>query len=356
MSRDALVGHPGAGLRVVYITGASRCGSTALATLLGSQQESVGVGELSQLHKWGWLRDDYCACGNTCTRCPFWGAVLEQWQRQSPRADVAAYVGLQSKLERLRSWPRLRLAAIRKSAVFREYLYQTGALLEAISAICGKRIIVDSSKSAVRPWALSQIPGVDVRVVHLVRDVRATAWSQAKSYAPDPRMGIASEKPSRAIWKSSLEWMLANVLAEQLAPADRRCLIQYEDLVNRPEHVLSHLQAALELDLQGVISAVMSDEAVPVGHQIAGNRLRMQGAVRLRGDREWMTAMPAQDRERCWRIAGWLARRYGYQRTFSDAQGVGAKSTPARPQQRQLPVEAHFELVSSNGGVPCSNG
>jgi hypothetical protein len=266
---------------------------------------------------------------------------------------------LQSKLERLRSWPRLRIEASLRTAVFRAYVRQTSALLEAIGAVSGKRVIIDSSKSAVRPFAMSRLPGVDVRMVHLVRDVRATAWSQFKGYRKDPRNGVPSEKPPRAIWKSSLEWVLANVLAEQLAPAGAwsRQWIRHEDLVRDPEQVLSRLQSSLELDLQDVISQVLHGEAVPVGHQIAGNRLRMQGAVRLRGDGEWITALPAKDRNTCWRIAGRLARRYGYSRDVLELDAApGPFPSPGLPLRPHAHDAARFELVPSEDGVRCSSG
>ncbi|MBL8848591.1 MAG: sulfotransferase [Planctomycetaceae bacterium] len=356
MSRAALARHPGAGLRVVYIMGASRCGSTALSSLLGAQQAGICAGELNQLPRSGWLQDDYCSCGRRCTQCPFWNAVRDEWHLLCPDADVHDYVRLQSKFERLRSWPRLRLAAMWKSTAFRAYLRLTGGLLGAISSVSGRSIIVDSSKGAVRPWALACLPGVDVRVIHLVRDVRATAWSQAKSYERDPRNGVPTEKPSRAVWKSSLEWVLANMLAEQCTPSGRRLLIRYEDLVRQPEQALNGLQAGLELDLQAVISAVDSGEAVPVGHQIAGNRLRMQGSVRLRADRDWITAMPIRDRETCWRMAGWLARRYGYSRNRLELDNDDDGSAGIRSRQRGWPNANQFELVSSEQGVPCSNG
>ena len=50
------------------------------------------------------------------------------------------------------------------------------------------------------------------------------------------------------------------------------------------------------------------------GHRVGGNRMRFSGIVRLRPDLEWTTKLPMSDGETFWRMAGWLARRYGYVR------------------------------------------
>ena len=59
---------------------------------------------------------------------------------------------------------------------------------------------------------------------------------------------------------------------------------------------------------------VAGAHAYPTGHRVGGNRMRFSGTVRLRPDLEWTTKLPAGDSETFWRIAGWLARRYGYVR------------------------------------------
>src|SRR3712207_8630396 len=49
------------------------------------------------------------------------------------------------------------------------------------SAVSGKPVIVDSSKSPARALALGMVPGIDLYVVHLVRDGRGVATSLRKT-------------------------------------------------------------------------------------------------------------------------------------------------------------------------------
>ena len=346
-------------VRVIYISGASRSGSTVLAALLGSQAESVSVGELVQLHRAGWLHDEYCACATRCSACPFWTQVLAQWQALCGDVDVSRYLKLQSRFERLRSWPRLILGARLDSAAYREYIRQTTGLLRSICAVSGKRVVVDSSKRPMRALALSRLPDVDLHVLHLVRDVRATAWSQAKGYRKDPRSGLQTEKPPQPVWRSTRDWLLAHALAEWLGKSatDRFQRLRYEDLVDRPEQALMGVQSFLEQDLQDIIARVLAGAEFPVGHQIAGNRVRMQGNVRLRADTDWLEAMPAAQRDACWRMAGWFARRYGYSRNLPDRSDL----VPRLPQapDPQLPAGMFpppHALSRSEGRTTCSSG
>ncbi len=69
---------------------------------------------------------------------------------------------------------------------FARYAEYTGALFNAIADLSGADVIVDSSKSPARALALSRTPGLDVRMLHLVRDVRGVAYSLRKLSAPKP--------------------------------------------------------------------------------------------------------------------------------------------------------------------------
>jgi hypothetical protein len=140
-------------------------------------------------------------------------------------------------------------------------------------------------------------------------------------------------------------------------PAGRRLLLRYEDLVHRPEESLLRLQSCLALDLRDVIVRVENGQSLPVGHQIAGNRVRMHGAVRLRGDSEWTHAMPARDRDACWRLAGWHARRYGYSREQTNCEtSLQDTASPRRQTQAQPHFRSPRQVEQPESCAPCSNG
>src|SRR5712691_7528670 len=135
-------------VRVIYIMGAGRSGSTLLDTVLASHPEVVGVGELVNLHIAGWTAQEICACGQLGTECSFWTRVREAWQRRCSDATVEGYVALQQKFEffqwfGVKNIVRLLRQQIARTDDFRSYLRQTEALYQAIAEVSGKLIVVD---------------------------------------------------------------------------------------------------------------------------------------------------------------------------------------------------------------------
>lgn len=311
---------PGEGsppVRVVYILGSGRSGSTVLDTVLGHHAEVVGVGELGGMHRAVQVNNEYCACGCRGQACPFWTAVLKHWEAAVGPARAAAYRRLQQRFERLGIAALVRLNAARfaPTRAWRRYLHLTHELYRAIAAVSGRKVVVDSSKNPLRAAVLAHIPELDLRLVHLVRDGRAVAWSVKKPLSKNESGGVHQSLPGRPAWRTIGYWVAVNLLAEQVKrrAGVRSTLIRYEDFVADPRSTLDRIGACCGLDLRTVAADVLGGRPLPVGHTIAGNRLRMAGSVRLQPDWEWMEKLPAVDRSTCWRLAGRMLRYYGYE-------------------------------------------
>lgn len=318
-------------IRLIYIAGAGRSGSTLLASVLGHHAELVSVGELSQLHRRGWRLREPCSCGQPGPECPYWSEIAREWHACCAGSDLDRYVELQQRFERLRAWPRLAWEGRFPSTRLRAYLEQTRGLIDAVAAVSGRRTIVDSSKNPTRAQALSLLPDVQLFYIHLVRDVRAVAWSHAKAYRKDVAAGVQRDMPPKPAWESAVRWTAANLIAQRVARhcPGRTLRIRYEDLVADPCRELDRIGAFVGLDFSPIGRALRDGAELPIQHQIAGNRLRMQGAVRLRPDWEWLDHLPERDRRMCWRIGGRIARRYGYVPDPDSAPRMASDETPA---------------------------
>ncbi|RMG33410.1 MAG: sulfotransferase [Planctomycetota bacterium] len=323
-------------LRVIYVMGAGRSGSTVLSALLGAHPQVIGVGELEQylLPHQGGLDGQLCSCRRWHLQCPFWREVFDRWQSAGHGVDPQTFVAWQARYSDFRGlghlrWLRLIGNGVRCSASFERYLAATEALLRAIAETAGRSVIVDSSKNPLRALLLGRISDLDVRVVHAVRDGRAVAWSRKKTYRKDELSGVQREFRSLPAWYTATHWSLVNAIASLVRRrfADHAALIRYEDLVTEPEATLERLGQSVGLDMRPVIDDVRHGREIPVGHMIAGNRLRMSGVIRVRADTEWIRKLPARDRRTCWIIAGWLLKRYGYTR-----QGECTRRGPCAPQ------------------------
>jgi len=306
-------------IRLVYILGVVRSGSTLSDTMLGNHPEMLSVGELCNVCENGWTDQRRCACGELGPKCPFWTDVRHAWARRTGTDDEQGYGQLVRALEKHRLWlPRLAAEARQQSPRFAEYAWRTLTLYQALRQVSGKSVLVDSSKRASRLLLLSHIPGIDLRVVHLVRDVRGVTWSEkkTKTYKQDGTDKVRHE-PSKPSWRTALLWTAVNRQSDWMRrrlPEGKSIRVRYEDLVTQPEAELARIGALAEADLSGLVADVTADRPLAIAHTIAGNAMRMKGPVRLRPDVEWMEKLPERDRRTCWLIAGRLMRRYGYQR------------------------------------------
>ena len=302
-------------LRVVYIMGYGRSGSTILDTILGNHPDLESVGELLHAVRLAFLEDEFCACGQRASECPFWTEVLRRWK--SAGGDPESYDALSKTIEGSR-WQTLRILADLSPAGnerLERWRRSTLALFEAVAAASGKRVLVDSSKNPARALALAGIEELELFLVHLVRDGRGVAWSLAKAFEKDARAGLQQRIAPRSIQRTALAWSLVNRAAEQVfakLPPDRRLLLRYEDFVLDLGGALAPLESFVGSDLREYAAGVGAGAPLAPGHTIAGNRLRMSSRIELKADTDWQGRMPAKARNRFGLVAGGSLRRYGY--------------------------------------------
>lgn len=301
-------------MKVLYVTGAGHIGSTILDIVLGNHPRIQGVGELSKLHRSGWSGDAgrRCACGSLVAECSFWSRVRRRWAEAVGGDDVARYVELQACFERYRdAWSRLLANRQRPSTDFREYLGKTQALYEAIREVSGRPIVVDSSLTPRRAYALTLNPGVELSLIHLVRDGRGVIWSLMK---PNKQILTKVYKPAPS-WRTSKYWVSANLQSAWVfrrVPTARKQLVRYEDFVTRPAEVLQRIGALVGEDLSPLGRRVAAEGLLDAGHTVGGSRVRMSSSIQLKADFAWKQQLPSKDRRVFWLMAGWLAQRYGY--------------------------------------------
>ena len=306
--------------RVVSVIGSGRSGSTVLDIVLGNHPNIEGVGELSKLPRSGWVpnHNRRCACGSPIHVCPYWTSVYQRWIDDVGADGLTRYIDLQARYEQSsKRWTRLLLEERNPSPAFLEYAHMTAALYASIRDVSGKPVILDSSKKPIRTYALLATGTVDIRVLHLVRDGRGVVWSRLKSLPRDVEAGVPSARPPTPPWRTTLHWTQANIESEWVtrrAGRSNASRIAYESLVKTPGELLERISPVIDEDLSELMQGLEQGQAMHAGHRVGGNRVRFSGSVHLRPDLEWTTKLPADDGKTFWRMAGWLARRYGYVR------------------------------------------
>ncbi|MCY7396866.1 MAG: sulfotransferase [Nocardioides sp.] len=285
-------------MKVLYIVGVGRSGSTLLERMLGAVPGSVNAGEVNAIFSRVASQDQRCGCGEPFSRCPFWCAVGERafggWSSVSRRM-----ASLQPRVVRQRHVPQMvtGLAGATYRRELAEYVDVHHRLYRAISSVSGAEVVVDASKSTAQLFALRRVEGLDLRVVNLVRDSRgvANSWSKAGVVKPQSTDGstMGTYPPHRlAVLWAALQ--LECAVLSSAAPHAAR--VRYEDLVACPrptlERALSDVGLApteQALDHVGERSVVLDPS-----HGVAGSRTRFAtGRIELELDDAWRSVLPA---------------------------------------------------------------
>jgi hypothetical protein len=304
---------------VLFIAGTGRSGSTVLANILGEVDGVFTAGEVRYLWQRGLLESRLCGCGVPVRECPVWSQVVAM-PGGAGGAEPASMVRLLQRTGRIRQvplmvggrvWPRLDRARTPATAAQRNAI---GALYSRLASVSGGDVVVDSSKLPAYANLLAQIPEIDLRVVHLVRDPRGAAfsWSSRK-----PLQDGAERDHMERIGpaKSAVLWDVWNVAAGALLNRgeDKYLRLRYEDLVADPVPTLRRILAMVGMEAADLPFIAPGEVRLGINHSVAGNPDRLRhGVVRLRADLRWLTAMDRRDRRLVSTLTAPVLIRYGY--------------------------------------------
>lgn len=307
-------------VKVIYILGWVRSGSTLLDTLLGEIDGLFSCGELRYLWDRGLVKGWMCGCGRPLPECDVWGGVLTKaFGRIPARREAARTARHHLEVVRTRRLVRiLRQAPGVPSgwAALDGYLDALGRVYRAIAQETGSSVLIDSSKFAQDAALLRLVEGIDPYYVHLVRDPRAVTYSnmRRRTSQPDP-----SEPVEMALWsprQSALRWTRFNLAAEAVRRRHREApsmRLRYEDLIGEPRKTVARI-----LELAGEPRSpahFVDDVTVRLGgnHTVWGNPSRFRtGEMTLRLDDEWTSKLGSRDRLVCTMLAFPLLAAYGY--------------------------------------------
>jgi hypothetical protein len=304
--------------RVLYIAGTGRSGSTLLAAILGEVEGVFTAGELRFLWERSLLEDRLCGCGLHFGACTLWEGVLETAFGGRAGIDARHELREQRRRTRIRHLPRLLVAGDGRGVAANDAHGEHGERLERLYArvaeATGAGVVVDSSKLPSYARLLDTLPGVDVHVVHLVRDPRAAArsWMRQK---PQPDRGWLAPMQTIGPLKSASLWVLWNATAELLwrGRPDRYLRVRYEDLMERPQETVGRILAMV--GMAGAATPFVDERTVTLGvnHTVAGNPDRLRhGLTRLRADGGGPDDLRTRDRLLVTALAAPLLLRYGY--------------------------------------------
>lgn len=279
---------------VVYIAGAGRSGTTLLSRILGEINGWFSAGELNYFWAVGHRKNTLCSCGQPILQCEFWAQVLNKYMARNPDSQPAY---LEEAIARRKYLPQILLPLLASSQFKRNKSAYIEVLREfywAIAEIANAGVIVDSSKDPGYALLLKEA-GFDVKIVHLVRDVRAVAYSRRRKKRRTHLRDEIAYMPVQSMPEVLAKWWGVNILSEVLKfydlPYHR---IRYEDLADSPLETIRSLTQFVGQN--GVSLDFIRDRQifVRVQHLALGNpgRFTQPKDVFIRPDVEWREGMP----------------------------------------------------------------
>ncbi len=283
--------------KVLYIAGTGRCGSTILDMVLGQLPGATSVGELRYLWKRGVGENRLCGTGEPFTENTQWKNIVEALYGDDLHTKASEFSALESSL-RIRAMlglkTQIKLNILRSNVS--PYAKELRRVLGAIQNEFKSNLIIDSSKMPMHGFALAQIPDIDLRVIHLVRDRKAVvhSWNTAKfDKGKDGMMNAQSVR------KASIEWELINrwivrYLGDGSVPYKKVSYAKFtEDPVNTVNDIIDFLDENTDLNPVGIDKGL---DILPTP-SISGNPMRFcRGHTMIKEDVRWKTDMPYRKR------------------------------------------------------------
>jgi hypothetical protein len=294
--------------RYVYLASNAYSGSTLLSALLGAHPQIATVSDVSGTRRQHRMGSFACSCGLPMRDDPFWLAVQDAMRSRGwPDFELGNFrlgfdYGSSPLFNRLRTgtlrWTMLergRDAAFSFVPADQRRMRRIGTRAADFAQVVadlngGARAFVDASKERLRARYLDRYLPAPLRVIHLVRDVRAVVASTRRHPSG---AGSDAEDAARS-WAATNEAILRSV---QQLPADRRHLVRYEDLATATDSVLRRAYAFC-----GVDPNVEPDLDLP--QHLLGNRVRTLGVGEVAIDRRWREELTTDEQDAAMAAAG----------------------------------------------------
>jgi len=240
-------------MKVIYIVGMGRSGSTLLDILLDAHNQVQALGGVRRLAHY--VQKHPCPCGApSFWECDFWSRVNQELQSQYGRNLMDLAINNRNK------------ANFRKDNLL---------LFKTASEVGGAPYITDNSKSAGRLMQLMEHPEIEVIPVHVIRDPRGRAQSLRKrknqSYIP------------------TFSYTHRSLRLYRLLRDREHIVVNYDKLAKDPEGQLIKLMHRLDLEFE----PDQLNWAEKAHHNIgAADVLRKTESSAIRPDNAWMEIMP----------------------------------------------------------------
>jgi hypothetical protein len=295
----------------VLLASSPYSGSTLLSYLLASHPGIASISDVSGRRREHRMASFSCSCGRLMVECDFWlklrQAMSQRDERDLRLADFELGFdhGTHGRLARLRTgsmrWKWLegiRDAIVRRlpgqERAFQAVGLRNRRFAAAVAEVAGGRVFIDASKERLRARYLRRYVDPNLKVIHLIRDVRGVVHS-ARGHASHAGSDVA---------RLGRDWARTNDVLDRVTreAAASHVLVSYEELCAAPEQVMRRLYRFC-----GV--GDLPPEHRPREQHMLGNRVRLATMTDVRLDERWRAELSAEEEARILAVAGRVQAR-----------------------------------------------
>ena len=263
-------------IKLIYLMGAGRSGTTALAIILGSHKDILCLGELHQFHE-HILNGKSCTCSKVLSECEVWSPVIKQLNY--PQNLISEIDKENNKVQKHKNILPLILDVANKSLT-NKFIDNQLELFNAIKkANPIKGYYLDSAKYIARALALRKSDEIDIRIIYLNRDPRGVIWSFKKQV-----------QTSRSAIRTVGYYWIINLfghLVYLLLPKKNILKINYEELSDNPNQSFNKIGKFIGLDLSEISDRIDKELPFKMPHIVGGNRLKKNKSLLFKRDFVW---------------------------------------------------------------------
>lgn len=241
-------------IKIIYISGIGRSGSTLLDLLISTSNDVFSVGEIYKFNEM--INENVCcSCGEIFNECSFWSNFKTKDYNLVNRYNLKDYL----------STILFLLNPLSKNLKFKEKSNNFEIFNEINKRRNVETYILDSSKDLVRLIELSQDERFDVYNISVFRDGRAVANS----------FNSKTQSHGKNYFLSLLKWIFVNIalIKFQKKSNIKSLNVSYDKFCENPMYYLKEIEKFVGIDIPSNYIEIAKNMDY---HNIGGNRLRLK--------------------------------------------------------------------------------
>ncbi|MDC8004594.1 hypothetical protein POV27_11085 [Aureisphaera galaxeae] len=261
-------------MKIIYIAGDGRSGSTLLENVLANADGTIGIGECYRFWRRYYEGDSLCGCGDIIVSCPLWSHVHNTLTSEIEDYDPSDFW---NKIQYLLKYKNAGKAKeILAQPDWSSFVKGVKLFYQCIADKTGKKILIDSSKSIGWLNILITLNFCEVTILHLERSLPEVANSWKKKVRLPEYTDKTVYMPIKSDWVIAKNWLKIKYFMRRFKSLPGYTFVSYHSFVSDPNAWLAKMEEWTGATLK------LNSLDVHFNHAIGGNPMRSNTKGNLR--------------------------------------------------------------------------